>query len=156
VVRMLTRRLLHERDLHWSETKVLLSGLLNALTTPRDLAQRVQLVQLLVLLLPTETSTYSVLCSSFLFSLSIFLSLLIYNCLLAFSGTTWHASNHHPPPSINHQYSHYLLLQYRYGCRRGRLRCVCVHGGVVSWRAGVGQRSLLRMPLRACEGGARA
>ncbi len=50
---------------------------------------------------------FSVLCSSsllFLFvTISLSASLSIYYCLPAFSDTTWHESNHHPPPSINHQ-----------------------------------------------------
>jgi hypothetical protein len=41
----------------------------------------------------------------------------IYCCLLVFSDTTRHESNHHPSPSINHQstqYPHYLFQHYRY------------------------------------------
>ena len=52
-----------------------------------------------------------------LFFLLSFLDVSIAVCLLAFSDTTWHESNHHPPPSIDHlstQYSHSLLQHYRY------------------------------------------
>jgi hypothetical protein len=38
---------------------------------------------------------------SFLPSFLVFSLLLIYCCLLAFSDTTWHESNHHYHPSIN-------------------------------------------------------
>jgi inositol 1,4,5-triphosphate receptor type 3 len=63
-----------------------------------------------------------VLCSMFFLPFlvcdGLFGSLLpIYCSLLALSDTTWHESNHHSHPSINHQstqYSHHLLLPYRY------------------------------------------
>lgn len=56
VVRLLSRRLLHEEGLHWGETKALLTGLYDAITTPQDSIHREELTQLMVLLLPAETS----------------------------------------------------------------------------------------------------
>jgi intraflagellar transport protein 88 len=68
-----------------------------------------------------ESTYYSVMLLFFLLvlfvmSLSVCLSLLsIFCCPLTFSDTTWHASNHSPlNQSSSTQYSHYLLLQYRY------------------------------------------
>lgn len=56
VVRLLSRRLLHEEGLHWGEMKALLTGLLDAITTPQDCTHREELTQLMVLMLPAETS----------------------------------------------------------------------------------------------------
>ena len=58
VVRLLCRRLLHEEGLHWGEMKAILSGIHDAITTPppQDSMHREELTQLMVLLLPAETS----------------------------------------------------------------------------------------------------
>jgi hypothetical protein len=46
---------------------------------------------------------YTILLPTFLVcDVSVCLSLSIYSCLPAFSDTTWHESNHHSLPSINH------------------------------------------------------
>jgi hypothetical protein len=61
---------------------------------------------------------YTVLPSFFSCSdVSVSVSLLsIYCCLLAFSNTTWHKSNHHSHPPIDHQPTQYspYLSPYRY------------------------------------------
>jgi hypothetical protein len=65
-------------------------------------------------------------------------SLLIYYYPPAFSGTTGHESNHHLNiiSSLNHstQYSHYLLLQYRYkvGAHEGAVTHITSSQGIVA------------------------